>query len=820
MLFTFKGDSKLLFFLLFLLSGCQFGGFQLKAQTSISGVVFDEQNHPVAFANVLLLAVADSSFVKGGIVSEDGNFSLSQIVPGEYFLKVFMIGYNEQMTAPFVLVASNEDKHFDQIILGENRVLMNEVQVIAKKPVYEQKIDRMIVNVANSITSSGNNALEVLERSPGVIVNRQNNTISMSGKSGVVVMINGRLTYMPTEAVTQLLEGMSADQIERIEIITTPPAEYDAEGNAGYVNIVLKSNPDDGFNGSYGFTAGYGKGAIGNANVNFNYRNGKTNLYGDYGYLHESQEQYFYFYRSIPLNGEQIETETESFRDPSRNNHTARLGLDYNLSQKTVAGVLFSGYDTKWEMDATNNATLTSNGILDTLIILENQELNQWKHFGTNVNLQHTFSEGKLFSMDFDYLHYNDHNPTTYQNEYYDGDGQFLFENYTRSKKETPINIMVGKLDYKAPLGKSFKMETGIKGSLSRFTNDVGVDYSNDGESWVTDDELTDKYDLVESIMAAYLSFDASLDEKTSLKLGLRYEFTDSNLGTEEEQDIVDRQFGELFPTFYISRTLHEDHSLNFSYSKRITRPTFDDMAPFRIFVDPYTFFTGNPALQPAISNNIELSYRYKSALLSVKYGIEDSTIANFQSIIIEGTNKQLIYAENLKEARVFSQTLSFPFSPTKWWNMFVNGGLVFQEATKNGEDGLETYEATSFNIFSSQTFTLPKEFTFEVSGFYYSGGLFGIFQLKPFGAVNLALQKKFGDRGGTLRLGYDDLFQTLAYSDELNLPEEQEYYEAYLKFAQSTIKLTYTRNFGNQGVKGSRSRSTGSEEERGRVNN
>ena len=792
----------------------------IQAQSGITGRVSDETHQPVSYANVLLLSAADSLLVKGGISNDDGSFALNGIAPGNYMLKIMMVGYTDHDSEAFTIAKEDGAMDFGEVVLHDDAVLMDEVQVVAKKALFEQKMDRMVVNVASSITLSGTNVLEVLERSPGVLVNRQSNTISLSGKSGVIIMINGRVNYMPAEAVTQLLAGMSSDNIERIEIMTTPPAGMDAEGNAGYINIILKTNLGDGFNGGYAFGAGYGKGAVGNASLNFNLREGKTNFFGDYSYLHESQDQTFEFYRSILLNNEQIETETKSDRFPDRNNHMARLGVDYQVNDKLIIGGLLSGYDTKWVMDATNVANLTSDGVLDTIITIENHELNQWKNLSGNLNLQYSFSAGQKLSVDADYLWYEDNNPTVYNNLYADGEGNFLFENYTRSTKVTPINIKVGKIDYMTPIGKKIKMETGVKGTASNFTNDVSVEYSDDGQSWVEDPALTAKYNLDETIAAAYLSLEAPIDEKTDIKAGLRYEYTDSNLGSETEQDIVDRQFGKFFPSVFLSRRFDESNTINLSYGRRITRPTFNDMAPFVIFLDPYTFFSGNPAVQPAISNNFELNYSYKSAMISLKYGIEDSTIANYQSTIIEGTNNQLIYTENLKQMQVYSLTFSFPLTPVKWWNMYYNVSGAWQEAQKYDELGLQSYSSGNLSAYTSQTFTLPRSFTFEITGMYVSGGLFGIFQMKPFGSVNLGLQKKFGEQGGLLRLGFDDIFNTMPYRDELNLEEQQQYFSARLQFTQPTIKLTYTRNFGNQRVKGSRERETGAEEERRRVNN
>ncbi len=789
----------------------------LSSQSNLSGTILDAKREPVPFANVLLLTTTDSTLVRGSVAGDNGQFEMSNIPSGSYLIRVSMIGYADFHTEIFQLDGTPGVKDFGDIAINEDAVLMNAVTVVAKKPLFEQRIDRMVVNVANSITSAGTTALEVLERSPGVMVNRQNNAISLSGKNGVVVMINGRINYMPSDAVVRMLEGMSSDNIERIEIITTPPAGFDAEGNAGYINIVLKKNLEEGFNGAAGGNIGFNKGIQASANTNFNYRQGKANLYGDYSYLKESQDQVFAFYRRILLNGDQLETDTRSLRDPDTDNHNARLGVDFQLTDKTVLGLLASGYDTKWTMDAVNTSLISRNGNLDTTIIIRNHELNQWKHAGGNINLQHTFSEGRVLTIDTDMLWYKDNNPTDYDNEYSDGEGNFLFEELTRSRKITPIDIKVGKLDYTTSLGKKMKIETGVKGSLSHFTNDVGVDRLK-GQTWTADPELTANYDLVEKILAAHLSLEMPIFSGIQFKAGVRYEYTSSNLGAEEQPDIVDRHFGEFFPSVFLSKDINENNSLNASYSRRITRPTFNDMAPFVLFLDPTTFFSGNPALQPAISNNFRLGYRFKTMVATLEYGIEDSTIARFQSTVVPGTNRELIFAENLIGTNTISLALSIPVTPVKWWNMFYNIMGSYQTTSKYFGSEIFEFEAGGVNVFGTQTFTLPKNFTFEISGFYSTGGLFGIVLMDPMGSVNVGLQKKFGETGGTLRVGYDDVFNTLAFTGESDLPEQGQYFKAYLVFQVPTFKIGYSYNFGNQKVKAKRERATGAEEERRRI--
>lgn len=793
------------------------GACHLYSQSMVSGLVKAKDDKPVEFANALLLHHADSSLFRGSIADADGRFTIANIPAGSYFLKVAMTGFVDYYSEGFEFQNETDSRDFGAIELQEDVVLMNAVEVVAKKPLFEQRIDRMVVNVANSITSSGSNALEVLERSPGVLVNHQNNLISLAGKNGVVVMINNRVQYMPPEAVVSMLEGMSADNIERIEIITTPPAGFDAEGNAGYINIVLKSNIGEGFNGSIGANFGVGHGTAGGANLNFNYRKGIANFYGDYTYLRDAQEQVFAFYKRILLNGDMLETDTKSVRDPLRNDHHARLGLDLQITKSTVLGVLASAYDTKWTMDAINTTLISRNEIPDTNILIDNYELNQWKHLGGNANLQHTFAEGKVLSFNADYLWYEDNNPTQYHNQYSDGEFQPLYDNYTRSKKLTPIKVFAAKADYIAGIGKNIKMETGVKLSSSLFTNDVGVDYLQN-QNWVPDPELTAKYELDEEILAAYGSLESPLGKGYTMKAGLRYEYTTSELGSQEQQRIVDRQFGEFFPSVFLSKELSEHYTVTASYSKRITRPTFNDMAPFVIFIDPYTFFSGNPALQPSIAHKVGLGFNLKTVVINLDYTNEDSTIARFQSSIIPGTNKQLLFAENLKNTKTIALTLSVPFTPVKWWNMYYNFNFNYQEASRHFEGQDNTYTSGAGAFFSSQTFTISKSLTFEVNAFYSAGGLFGIVKMNSIGSVNAGIQKKFDKTGGTLRVGYDNIFNTMKFVGEVDLPDLNQFFRASLQFGQPTFKISYSQNFGNQSVQGKRERGTGADEERGRI--
>jgi hypothetical protein len=785
------------------------------AQLQILGKVTDNSGKPLPYATILLLNIQDSSFVKGEIAKEDGSFSFQNVREGAYFCEVSMIGFSKKRTAFFQLIPQSPTMNLGIIALAENNEL-NTVEIVAKKPLFEQKIDRLVINVESSITSAGSTALDVLERSPGVMVNRQDNTISLSGKNGVVVMINGKLNYMTADAAVQMLSGMSAGNIEKIELMSTPPSNLDAEGNAGYINIVLKKNQNEGFNGSYALTAGYGKGGVGNGSINLNYRHKKVTLYAAYDYVHLGQEQTFWTYRRILLGNNLVETETSTFRPQKTNNQNFRLGLDYQLNTKTTVSVGVSALANKFEMkNGLNNSRFSRNKVVDTLVQLKVNNVNRLKHIGLNFNIRQILRENEVLSFTADYLHYYNEQSVNYENTWLDGKNNLLFEQPMHTGKITPIRFGIVKMDYVRDFGIKGKLEMGIKAVMSHFNNNVGVETFLLNR-WIADPDFTAKYTLKESIGAAYTSYETKWGEKTTVKGGLRYEYTQSNLGSEEIPNIVDRQYGRLFPSVFVSHNYNKNKTLSFSYSRRITRPTFNDLAPFILFLDPNTFLSGNAALQPAISNNLKADYRFKSTLFSLQYSYTSSPIAAFQARVKPGSNKLYYVAENQKSLQTYSLTIGQPYSPAKWWNMYTNLAGVFSQVSSYNNAALITVKFPYLTLYSIQTFSLSKKFTFEVSGNYNSGGLLGISKMKAFGELNVGLQRKMGKNGSKLSIGYDNIFNSSAYRINLDLPEQQQYMAMRLQFTQPKFKVAWSQNFGNQKMKAAAKKAEA--EERSRV--
>ena len=798
-------------------SAALFIQIDLPAQSKIYGVVKDSLNKTISGASVLLLYESDSGLVKGTLTDAQGNFLFHNIHEGTYFVRSTHTGYSEHNTKSFTIAAA-ANKDAGVILLYPKDVQLSEVKVAARKPLLEQKIDRLVINVENSITAAGSTALEILERSPGVTVDHQNNLISMNGKDGVQLMINGKMSHLPLAAIVDMLSGMSSGNIEKIELLTTPPASFDAAGNAGYINIVLKENNNFGTNGSYNLTLGYGKGLVSSAGINFNHRKDKINIYGDISYSRIKGPYVFGGYSKIH-NGQNV---FEKYFSIDRKATTilwnARVGLDYQLNKRTVAGILLTGNKRHYTQSEQSQSSLLKNMALDTLTTYSNHELNDWTNYGINLNSNHDFNANSSLMLNLDYIHYKNNQPVNYFASNYDGIGDFIYDHATRSGKVTYMEFWVGALDYKARIAKNISMESGLKQTVSGFKNNVSFEglYQS---SWIKDETLSAKYKLNENYSAAYVSFDVSVNEKTEAKLGLRYEYTNSNLGTETITNLVDRHYGNLFPTLFLSHTLDENNKINFSFNSRINRPAFTDLAPFTYYVDSKTEFTGNPALQASITNTIKADYILKSYLFSISYSIEKHAITGFQAETDSTTLTTILTPQNLENKKIVSAIISLPVKMNDWWTMQFNITGLWQQVDAIYKKDPVRLSYANINIYGSQQFKLPKKFSLELSGFYQSKSLSGISTIKAFGSLDIGLKKKFGQKN-SLQFSAANILNTMKFKYSTNLPDQNLVSNINLNFFRPTYKLTFTHNFGKEKLKGKRERSTGAEEEKGRVNN
>jgi len=759
------------------------------AQFSVRGKVTGTDSSLIAGATVILYQVKDSAVVQVATTDTLGEFLLKAHTAGTYFLQIGCVGHETRSWPSFSVVRSGDHINVGSLVLATRTIQLDQYTVTAREKGTEQKDGMLVVNLKNSPVAAGSSVLELLERLPTVTVNQQNNTLSIKGKSDALVMINGRRNYMPVDALFQWLAGMNAVNVEKVEIITNPSASLDAEGNAGFINIVLKKNKNEGLSGNVSAGLGYGAGSLENVNGDVAYTSGKLGVFGSYSFSRNCQRQLSFNSREEEGNSQAFSVSTNSERTPVQRNHNIQVGADYQPGKDTYIGIMLTGYNNKWDMNALNTSTIS---VLraDTLLQISNHEINQWDHYGANGNFQHSFRNKSVLSASVDYLSYKNSNPVSYTENYYDDEKNFLFGQLSRSSKSTPIGIFVAKADYTIFSGKAWKMQAGAKSSVSNLTNDVAVS-SMSQRQWVIDSSLTSDSKLKEVIFAGYGEVNYNIKDKTTIKGGLRYEYTDFDLNLDGDSRM---RYGNWFPSLIFNTKLGQHSSIGFSYVKRINRPSFTDIAPFFLFIDPYTLFSGNPAVQPSTSNSFTIDYTIGPLSISSSFTSEKNALTKFQISVDTGSNIELIKPENLGTIRSFNSTIILPVRICRFWSSQNTMSGLWQEVDAGVFEHNEMLDKWSLQISSTQSVKLPANYSLEVTGFYNSAMLSGTSQLQAVGGLNFGAQKVFGR--STIRLNYNDILNTLKYT---SLVQANGYdIRNGFSFSHPTLKIGYTYKFGS----------------------
>ena len=783
-------------------------------QSDIYGKISDADSKGIAYANVLLLNERDSTLVQGAVTDELGQFVFTGVAKGIYRIESSRVGYLKSV-AQFIKVSDEVKLTLKPIVLLIDE--LEEVTVKGDRPLYEMEIGKMIINVQSGITSAGLTVMDVLERSPGITVNRQDNSFSLGGKDGVVVLMNGKRSRMPMEAVYQMLAGLSAANIEKIEIMTVPPANYDADGDAGFINIIMQRGSES--IGTHArVTAGlsYGTDLQGNLGFGLNHQGQKFSWYGDYSLNVIVRDEIWESYRASSSSRESLSTLNDTDRNVDRVVHNYQLGFDYAINPALMLSGLVSGYSNLFELNAPAVASFDYSASPDTLVELRMSERNLWKHQMGNLNLRYTLPK-QVINVNFDYLTYGNTAPSNYHDNYYSESGSFIREEESRIAKNTPINLWVAKVDHSVNLGLSSVLESGIKGTFSKLTNEV-VYESKQGPSWVRDPDLSNHSVLIEDIFAMYSSLKIEPDSNTIINAGVRYEHSLTELTSTEDGQLVNRKYGEFFPSLFISRRLKADQTVQFSYGRRITRPSFNQMAPYVLFIDPYTFFSGNVNIVPTFSHTVKGDYSFKSSLFSLQYSRDKNLILRHQPQMTPDSDILMFITDNIDQRQTLSASISFPLKLRDWWE-FQNS-LTVNVQSVNSELNGEFYDAKQngmqYNM--THTFQLPKDYKLELVGFYASPAINGYFNWKSRGALNVGFQKEF-NTGGILRLACTDIFQTNQLRWESSGNTEI-YIEGRMRTDPRTLSVTYIRELGNSKIKGASKRAVGSEEEQKRISN
>ena len=728
-----------------------------------------------------------------------------------------MVGYQKAFSAIFELNEGQAPLTIPSLLVAENTQTLQEVKVVTKKPFVEQQIDRMVVNVENNIGSAGGTALEVLEKAPGVTIDRQNDRLQFKGRQGVMVMIDGKLQQISMQDLMNILQSMPSDNVEKIELISNPPSKYDAAGNTGLINIVLKKNKNFGMNGNYTLGAGYGKYEKLNGSLGLNYRNAKYNAFGNVSVFHGRFQNTQDIDRTIAYQDQITYMDQNSPRIGNPQNLSFRGGVDFFVSPKTTIGVLATGFLNQFKMNGISKTdfrdkteTLTSRFETNTY------NHNQLNNYTANINLKHDFGKGRELTADADYSMFDGNSGNDLYTTYYSPSNVETSKDIFRNIMPSDIQIAAAKIDYIHPLKKG-KIETGAKSSYVSTDNDMHFEKQIDNV-WVLDPTRSNQFIYKENINAAYVNYSAPLNKKTQLQVGLRAEHTHSQGNSVTLNNVVERNYVNLFPSVFVSRTLDTNNVINVSFSRRIDRPNYRNLNPFQFFLDPYTFQEGNPNLRPQFTNSFQITHVFKGAFSTTwGYSRVNDVIADQIPKQIASENKTYVTTENLDHQDSYNLTLSIPVNVKKWWTMQNNISAFYNRYRSfyYGADlDLGQFGAT---VFVTNNFTLPKGYTAELSGFWNSPTQYNLLQAKAQGQISAGFAKSLWNRKASFRVNINDIFFMNRFAGTVKYQDLN--FRVYSRWESRQVRVSFTYRFGNQNIKAARQRSTSGDDLRNRAN-
>jgi iron complex outermembrane receptor protein len=732
----------------------------------ISGTVTAVQKS-IESASIGLLRAKDSSVVKLAVSDKSGRFEMEKIAEGKYLVVIQAVGYAKYYSEPFALSTANPDYAVKTISLQTATKNLQGVTVVAQRPFVEQKVDRTVINVDATPSNTGTTVMDLLEKSPGISVDKDGN-ISLKGKQGVMIMMDGKPTYLSGQDLANYLKNMPSANLDQIEIMTNPPAKFDASGNSGVINIKTKKIRTVGSNGNV--TASFTQGVYpkGNLSTNLNFRENKFNYFANGSYFYNENFNKLSILRKFR---DQTTTELLSIFDQTANNTkdnkgiNYKAGADYFINKKTTIGLVVTGYESR-NNEYTDNTTYIKdkNGALTTRTQSINDVKSKYKNIGVNFNLRHVFdSIGNELTADIDYVNYISGSDQLLSNKFFDKSGNKQNDDeILRGNIPSDINIYSAKVDFTHPIKGGSRFEAGLKSSYVETDNDA--QYANLNiitNQYIMDVNRSNHFLYKENINAAYVNLSKQLNKKWSAQLGLRLENTNLNGNQLTSGQTFKRDYTQLFPTAYIGYTPNDKNQFAISYGRRIDRPNYQDLNPFYNFLDKYTYQVGNPYLNPQFSQNFEINHTFRSMLTtSLNYSTTNDII---QEVLeqVDSTHTSFMKKSNIAKRQNIGASISFNAPLAKWFrtslylNVFNNkfSGII------NGK--YEEVDGTSFMSNINNQFTFPKGWSGEISGFYRSPSVQGVLVSNPMWAMNIGVSKQIMKNKGTIRLTVRDVFYT-----------------------------------------------------------
>ncbi len=764
---------------------------------SLSGKITDTQQ-PLAFATVSLLLGKDSSLVKIALTDSTGAFLFERLAAGEYRLTANYVGMKPHIGAIFAL-KDNEKLEWPTITLATE--VLKTVTISAKKNFVEHRVDRTVVNPEALIANAGMTALDVLEKAPLVAVD-MNGLISLRGKNGVMVFIDDKPTYLAPEDLANYLRSLQSNTIASIEIMTNPPAKYDAAGNAGIINIRLKKNTIKGTNGSIAVSYGQGFYARTNNSASLNYRRNKVNFFSNANFILNNSYQDLTINRKyFAPNAELITAfDQRGWLKIETGSANARAGFDYYPSKKTTLGMSVSGFLNPARRITNNKAQFSKGeGRVDSVLASLADRKVDWENGNLNLNATHKIgSKGKEITANVDVLNYKSDALSNLTNQTFLPNGQKSVFDELVGNIPTTIGIQTAKLDYAQPV-KGGNFEAGAKVSFIKTDNKADFfDVTPTGQK--PNIALTNYFQYDENIVATYVNWNRQFG-KIGLQAGLRYEHTltkgsQTSLQTTRDS-IFERNYGALFPTFFASMPLDSagHHILRANYGRRINRPDYQSLNPFIYPLDKFTLYGGNPFLNPTFTHSIELTHIYKSWLsttLSYSYDVDDIS----ETIRNEG----FFFSRpgNIGNRITTGLTMNAGFNPIKKWTFNGTGQVIHIQSNGEVFGNALNNQGTFGRINITNQFALSPRWTAELGGIYTTPINSGQFVIIAQWNTNAGVQCKVMDNKGNIRLAVNDLFHRFRPGGEIvALSNSQANWLSILDTRVATLSFSYRFNKG-----------------------
>lgn len=786
---------------------------------SITGRVKMNSGKPVPSATILLYKFPDSILLRTAVTDMNGRFEIELVKSDNYFITVSHVGNKKKSTEVFSV---NEGRVYDvpEVILQTAQKTLSGITISnLAKPVIEVTADKTVFNVESSINASGSNAFELLQKSPGVVTDKDDNII-LKGKSGVRIYIDGRLVQMEAADLAAYLRSINSTDIEAIEMISNPSAKYDAEGNAGIINIRFKKNKKLGFNGSVTAGLGVGINPKTNTGFSFNYRNRKINLYSNYSNawsrnqinfnMHRIQNDSLYDQKNIQV--------TDGW------SHNLKSGIDFFIAKSQTIGVIVTANINDNTANTSTHTPISSaiNGQLGQVLYAKNILPLKVRNYNYNFNYRYLDSIGNEFNFDADYGNYKSRR-NSYQPNYYYSPYPEVLQDSNIYWNNTPNNvkILTFKFDFENPFKKS-KLGVGIKLGNVRTDNSFDFYDITDGTS-IRDLSRSNMFSYRENVNAAYVNYNRILSAKWKVQAGLRLEQTSSKSklnranGIAQADDNVDRNYTDLFPAMAITYEANSSHSFNLNYSRRIDRPIYQDLNPFENKLDELTYQKGNAFLKPQYANNIQLSHTLNGRFIT---SLSYSHVSDFKAQIIDTLEikRTFISKRNLASQDIVNLNFSLPFQIKKWWNLFANLNLFHSYYKADlGPGKVIDIKVTSGSFNIQNSFTLGYGYSVEVSGYYNAPAVWaGTFRSSSMGVMDMGIQKQLFQKKATVKLSFTDMLNTLRWEGKSNFSGSDIIANAHWESQQ--VRLNFTYRFGNNQVKQERQRVTGSDEEKKRA--